>query len=243
MLTGSFEHRVDEICQGGERARVTPWRGDPVTAVVVPVPEAPLLSVGFVEHCLDTLASRGFRKVLTTALSPLEQSGFLAAGFGVEQGLRLLTIGLGVELPPVPPGSPLRRVGRRRLPQVLEVDRAAFGEFWRFDRLALADAVAATPSTRFRLATGRDRPVAGYAISGRVGRRGYVQRLAVDPEMHGRGLGRRLLLDGLHWMAGRGVTNAWVNTQPDNEPALSLYRSVGFRVEPCGLAVLSAGLS
>jgi GNAT superfamily N-acetyltransferase len=239
-----LEYRVDEICQGGERARVTPWRGDPETAVVVPLPDAPLLSAGFVQHCLSTLANRGFHRVLTAALSPLEQSGFLAAGFGVEQGLRLLTMSIDDRLPPVPAGPRLGRVGRRRIAAVLEVDRSAFGEFWRFDRFALDEAVAATPSTRFRLARGADRrPVGGYAICGRSGRRGYVQRLAVHPEMHGHGLGRRLLLDGLHWMADRNVNTAWVNTQPENEAALALYRSVGFRVEPSGLAVLSTGLA
>jgi ribosomal protein S18 acetylase RimI-like enzyme len=95
---------------------------------------------------------------------------------------------------------------------------------------------------RFRAAAPRFSQVEGYAICGSAGRRGYVQRLAVDPAAQGRGTGRRLLLDGLDWLAGRGAAKVFVNTQTTNLAALSLYRGVGFCPEPVGLAVLSAVL-
>lgn len=219
------------------------WRGDPDTALVVPQPGAALLSGAFVEHCLSTLARRGYRRVVTSALSPLEQVGFLAAGFGVEQGLCLLSRGLGPEPTEVPAGMALRRAGRRGWDLALAVDHAAFGEFWRFDRRALLEAVEATPSARFRLAGPGREEVAGYAITGRSGENGYVQRLAVHPGFQRRGIGRRLLFDGLAWLARRGARTAWVNTQPDNTAALDLYRGAGFLDDPTGLAVLSVQLS
>ncbi len=219
-----------------------PWRGDGSVALLTVSPDAPFLSADFVRHCLSTLADQGFSRVLTGALSPLEQAGFLAAGFGVEEKLRLLGLDLGLPLPPLPRRPRLSRVPARRRRAVLEVDRAAFSEFWRFDETALEDALAATPAVRFRASGGRRGPVGGYAICGRSGRRGYVQRLAVHPQAQGRGLGRRLLLDGLYWMAGRGVGRVLVNTQSDNGAALALYTAVGFRDEPVGLSVLSAGI-
>ena len=100
---------------------------------------------------------------------------------------------------------------------------------------------AATPSVRFRRAVG-GRRTAGYAVCGRSQNRGYVQRLAVHPDFQRTGTGRRLLLDGLHWMRRRGATTAVVNTQTGNEAAFTLYCSVGFREDPIGLSVLSAGL-
>lgn len=211
-------------------------------ALLTITPEAPFLSADFVRHCLSTLAEQGFSRVVTGALSPLEQAGFLAAGFGVEQKLRLLGLDLTLPLPPLPPRPRLSRVAARRYEAVLEADRAAFPEFWRFDHLALRDALQATPAVRFRMVGGRRGHVGGYAICGRSGRRGYVQRLAVHPDAQGQGVGRRLLLDGLHWMAGHGVGRALVNTQSGNRAALSLYSGVGFRDEPVGLSVLSAGL-
>lgn len=228
---------------GGERARTAHWRGDREVALLSPLPDAPPPSVEFLRRCMDMLAARGFRRVVTGALSPSEQAGFLAAGFGVEQRLHLLAIDLTGVLPPVPPGLPLRRVSRRRRTNVLEVDRAAFPLFWQFDATGLSDALGATPSVRFRAAVDPAGGIAGYAITGRSGTRGFVQRLAVDPGAQRSGTGRRLLLDGLAWLRRRGVDRAIVNTQVGNEAALALYLQTGFSQEPVGLSVLSAGLS
>jgi ribosomal protein S18 acetylase RimI-like enzyme len=211
-------------------------------ALINPVPNAPLPSAEFLRRCLDTLAARGFRRVVTGALSPLEQAGFLAAGFDVQERLHLLGIDLASALPPAPPGFPLRRVRRHRRAEVLAVDRAAFPPFWQFDAAGLADALHATPAVRFRAAVVPGGVVAGYAICGRSGSRGFVQRLATAPEFQRSGTGRRLLLDGLIWMRRRRVTRAVVNTQVGNQAALSLYLQMGFEEEPVGLSVLSAGL-
>jgi ribosomal protein S18 acetylase RimI-like enzyme len=206
------------------------------------MPDAPLPSAEFLRRCLDTLAARGYHRVVTGALSPLEQAGFLAAGFGVEQRLHLLAIDVTGDLPPIPPGYPLRRVRRGRRSEVLAVDRAAFPHFWQFDAAGLSDALHATPAVRFRAAMGPGKSIAGYAICGRSGSRGFVQRLAVNPAHQRAGTGRRLLLDGLDWMRRRGVRRAVVNTQVGNHAALTLYTRVGFKEEPSGLSVLSAGL-
>lgn len=235
---------TDVLRWGRERARAGLWRGDRSVAYLSPLPDAPLPSAEFLRRCLATLADQGFSRVVTGALSPLEQAGFLAAGFGVEEHLHLLGVDVRSGLAPIPDGLRLARpsAGRRR--EALVVDAAAFPGFWRFDEDSLADALAATPRTRFRVAIDpADGAVAGYAICGRAGRRGFVQRLAVDPQRQRAGTGRRLLLDGLHWMRRRGVHKAVVNTQMGNDAALALYRATGFTDEPTGLSVLSAGLS
>jgi ribosomal protein S18 acetylase RimI-like enzyme len=211
---------------------------------LAPVPDAPLPSADFVRRCLTMLAARGFTRVVTAALSPLEQGGFLAAGFEVEERLHLLGLDLDA-LPPVPPGASLERLGWRQRQEVLDVDRAAFDTFWQFDEAGLGEALRATPRTRFRGALVSEPPdrLAGYAICGRSGPRGFVQRLAVHPEFQHRGLGRTLLLDGLHWMRHKKVRRAVVNTQLGNATALNLYQQIGFRREAAGLSVLAAGLA
>jgi ribosomal protein S18 acetylase RimI-like enzyme len=234
---------TDVLRWGAERARTGQWRGDRAVAYLNPVPDAPPPSEVFLRRCLATLRDQGFSRVVTGALSPPEQRGFLAAGFDVEQHLHLLCIELDAGLAPVPDGPPLHRATRRERPQVLSVDAAAFPPFWRFDESGLRDALAATPQTRFRVARRPDGSVVGYAVCGRASTRGFVQRLAVDPLAHHQGIGRRLLLDGLHWMRRRRVQRAMVNTQVGNDVALHLYLQTGFREDPSGLSVLSTGLA
>ena len=85
--------------------------------------------------------------------------------------------------------------------------------------------------------------IVGYAITGRAGRRGYLQRLAVAQDQTGRGIGRALVSDGLRWLRRRGAQRCLVNTQVGNERALDLYERIGFRREPVGLAVLARRLT
>jgi ribosomal protein S18 acetylase RimI-like enzyme len=240
---------VDVIRRGQERVRTGPWRGDQQVAFLAPVPSAPLPSAEFIDHCRAVLAGRGFTKVVTSALSPAEQSGFLAAGFILQENLHVLRLDLsgldGTLAGIYGHGSrrATRRVTQRRLAAVMAVDAAAFSPFWRLDQVGLAEALTATPKTRFRCIVSPAGSVVGYAICGRSDRKGFVQRLAVDPAWQRHGLGRALLVDGVGWMLRRGVTQTVVNTQLENEPALSLYRRLGFRSEPTGLSVLSAGLT
>jgi ribosomal protein S18 acetylase RimI-like enzyme len=188
--------------------------------------------------------------VVTAALSPMEQPGFLAAGFQVAEELHLLTTVLA-DLPPLPAGVRLTRVHSRQRKDVLAVDQVTFSPFWQFDEDGLEEALCATPRTRFRAAwlpgdhehPAQPSTIVGYAICGRSGASGFVQRLAVHPHAQRHGIGRALLLDGLHWMRRRGVRRAVVNTQLGNDAALNLYRTIGFHHEPSKLSVLSAGLT
>jgi [ribosomal protein S18]-alanine N-acetyltransferase len=227
---------------GKESARTGPWRADGSVAFLVPVPEGPPPSAEFVRRCLVTLAEQGFERVVTGALSPEEQGGFLEAGFDVHEELHLLVLDPAAPLPSPPPGPRVHRAGPLRRGGVLDVDAAAFAPFWRLDRAGLQEALGATPRRRLRVALGRGNQVVGYAICGASGGRGFVQRLAVVPPAQGHGIGKRLLLDGLQWLRSLGPLQVAVNTQKGNDAALALYRHVGFRDDPAGLCVLSAGL-
>ncbi len=224
---------------GTERLRVGPWRGDDRRAYVAPVAETPPASVAMVRRCCEVLADQGYLEVVTGALGRPEQRGFLDAGFEVREELHLLSRDL--HCLPLAGAGPIRTGRRRDRDQVLAVDALAFPPFWRLDDAGLTEAVRATRHARFRvLERGR---ILGYAVSGRSGTRGYLQRLAVDPAVEGRGLGRALVLDGLAWMRRRGVDRVVVNTQVGNQRALRLYQHLGFGLEPSGLAVLTRRLA
>ena len=137
--------------------------------------------------------------------------------------------------------SRTRRAWRSDRSTVLELDGRAFDDFWQLDPEGLSDALHATPAVRFRVGDSGHGAVA-YAITGRAGSRGYLQRVAVHPDARRTGWGRTLVLDALRWLKHHDTQRALVNTQWKNDGALALYESCGFRRLPVGLCVLDRAL-
>ena len=212
------------------------WPGDPSgrTALVRPGSRS--------SADLNALRAAGFEHARTGALGHDEATTMLGRGWEIAAHLHLLRHDLG-RLPPEHPraGPRLRRGAESDLDAAAALDDAAFPLDWRLGREGLADALRATPQSRFRLARQAAEPV-GYAICGRSGRDGYVQRLAVAASARGQGLGRALTLDGLRWLKRWRATSAAVNTYVGNDAALRLYRSLGFVEVRPGLMVLTIDL-
>jgi ribosomal protein S18 acetylase RimI-like enzyme len=225
------------------RLRVRPWQADARIAHVAPAVDflGPLTTQD-VEATLAELRRQGYRSVITAALHRADRRPFLDSGFVETERLHLLLHRLDeVATPPDVPGVELRRGRRREQSEALEVDRAAFDPFWRLDGPGLDEALTATTSVHFQVA--RDHTgVVGYAVCGRAGHRGYVQRLAVAPPSQGRGVGAALLSEGLRWLRRWGARDALVNTQEHNTTSLRLYQRSGFVLQPDGLAVLRRDL-
>lgn len=235
--------RAELIAVHGHRLRVGPWRSSPDIGQIALVGDGRPVTRGAVVQAIHHLRRNGFRRVLTGAVPAQDTGPFLEAGMHVRERLHLLRHDL--ERDTDAPRWATRRARRSDWDAVLELDAMAFDAFWRLDRAALEESIMATPIARFRVVgpNGANRriggsEVAGYAVFGWSGDRGYLQRLGVHPDHWGQGLGELLVRDGLAWLRRRGASAAYVNTQERNQRGLELYQRLGFTLEPHGLTVL-----
>lgn len=219
---------------GAEQFRLGTWRGDPRIGYVVPLTAPDRLSELAVSRAVQRLAAQGFDRVITSALTPAEQTVFERTGFTVHENLHLLVHPL--RRLPDPPTVKTRRGARRHRKHALAVDALAFEPFWRLDSTSLAEAIKATPVSRFRVVR-ESRTLAGYCVSGFADGVGYLQRLAVAPSAAGRGVGTALVVDSLRWFKRLGARDVSVNTQHGNDRALALYERLGFEAVQPGLVV------
>ena len=122
--------------------------------------------------------------------------------------------------------------------ELLAVDATSFGAPWNMTPDAFETACRATGDHVVLVASRAAQQVAGYALVGRSATNAYLQRLAVHPALRRRGIASGLVRAGLAWAHDHGASNVFVNTEPHNEAALSLYASLGFVEDPRRLAVL-----
>ncbi len=59
---------------------------------------------------------------------------------------------------------------------------------------------------------------------------GSIQNVGVIPSCRGQGVGRAMVLKSLHGFRDRGVKRVFLEVTAENEPAVELYRSLGFRL-------------
>ena len=162
----------------GGWARIGPFRSDAEVARLTMGTDAPP-SPSVIERCLGEAQARSYKAVVTNALSQADSAPFVDAGFAVRKRLHLLAHDLD-QLPP-PTGS-TRRARRHDHTAILDLDATAFDGDWHLDYDGLVEALRATPVTRFRVTPDASEPISGYAVTGRSGRSGYLQRIAVHAD-------------------------------------------------------------
>lgn len=225
--------RVRFLHDGVVTARVRSWPGRADIAHVVLTDHQRSPTVSAVRSWCELLRLEGYAVVRTGALSADAAETFERAAFRSIQSLALLRLDdaerlRGLRRLPRPAVAMRSMRSTRSLLTAATIDRRAFGVEWDLDVTAIREACRATPSHRIRLAvTAADEP-AGYMITGRSGSSGFVQRLAVNPDHQGQGIGHALMQDGLRWLGRSRVDDILVNTHLDNVPALQLYDSWGF---------------
>lgn len=194
---------------------------------------------GFIGACVDKLNVAGAPGVLSSPLSLSARKPWEHAGFTDYIDLALMRLGLDTPIPA--PQHLVVRVNKPDLDAMLAIDHRAFPEFWRFDRLALIESTQATTKASVFVINDGDLGIAGFAVVGYGHAISYLQRVAVDPQWQGQGMGRSLIRAAARSARRHGSRAILLNTQFENTAAISLYEADGYTQLPESLAVLKSG--
>ena len=245
--------RAGVIWSGATTARARPWPQVPSRAFLLiggshnptlQLPETPIL-----QTWVDTLSRWGYDSVRTSPLAPVAATALSAVGFNTSQKLTLLE---RPDADPVIPTRPLQSVRPRfpmsRMPaasmveEILEIDRAAFGQEWMMDEQTFREALHATRRARIFVSHAEGR-ISGFVIAGVTDSYGFIQRLAVHHDFQRRGDASSLVQNSLAWIQSHGCKSTVVNTEVSNAAALSIYKRNGFVPLDYNLSVMERQLS
>lgn len=108
---------------------------------------------------------------------------------------------------------------------IAAIERATFAEPWSEKSIA---ALADDPKAIARVLV-RDGKVAAYYSMYVVAGEGFVNNLAVAPDMRGRGVGNALMQDMMYAASLSGVTAVTLEVRESNSAARALYEKFGFK--------------
>ncbi len=139
--------------------------------------------------------------------------------------------------PVVPEGFVMRAsAGEAEAESRARASYAAFKSKWEWDKyMHRRISFMRSPvyeNERDMVAVAPDGTIAAFAIHwfDPVNKVGNFEPVGAHPDYQRRGLGRAVLLDSMRRMKAHGMETAIVGTNHDNEAAIKLYESVGFRL-------------
>jgi ribosomal protein S18 acetylase RimI-like enzyme len=121
----------------------------------------------------------------------------------------------------------LRPVSDADIPTVVAVDRAAFTPHWWHSEGTMRRRAAVAAHFAVAESAGN---VVGYAEGELRLPIAHLNRIAVHPTHHNRGIGAALLRDALRDFWRQGAEHVSLNTQSDNQESQRLYRRFGFEM-------------
>jgi ribosomal protein S18 acetylase RimI-like enzyme len=218
--------------RGWSRADARPWNEQSTEASLRLVRGGSV----FLHACTRHLTELGAESVISPPLPASARTAWSEAGYHEYLSLALMRKSLDTQL-----GCPDHLVveaNETAIDELLRIDSGAFSEFWRFDEHGLREAIEATGRSSILIIRDGDAAPAGFAVVGFGSAISYLQRVAVAPQWQGKGMGRSLVRVAARKARAAGAQVMLLNTQYDNDNAISLYESEGFVRLPESLALL-----
>ncbi len=211
------------------------WRRHGIASALLPLALARARELGAPE------AEAGANRRTPGGAALLEKAGFHAVATSIEMRCPAATV---LAEPQLPAGYTIQTYSEVQDPRIVmeAINQGFIGHYGHYDDTLesiehwLEDPTY--PPAGLFLAFGAAGDVAGIcwtqvnpALSERRGvPTGYIDSLAVVPAHRRHGLGRTLLLTGMHFLRAQGLSTIELGAWGENDMALPLYEGVGFRI-------------
>ena len=120
---------------------------------------------------------------------------------------------------------------------LLKLDHKIFDPYWRNSLSSFIETMKSC-NNNYLFKIGASESPSGYAILGETRKFTYLQRIGVKKDSQGLGLGDMLLKAVINFSIDKKFINIKLNTQKDNNVALSLYKKNNFEVSPRKLVIM-----
>lgn len=210
------------------------WRHRYEIANVIDI-NAPSIAKELLDAFVRRVSELGFKLAIVAEYSERRRESFYAAS-GLEPIEDIVVYELG-RIPSIA-GSGFDREGmqievvnlrdERQRDDLIRLDHRSFPWLW-WNTVGEFENYGGVPGVEIvmvRLPTGE--PL-GYIGTTSLGSWGHLDRIAVDPDMQGRGYGRRMLALSIERLQAAGARRIALSTQASNTVSRALYESVGFR--------------
>lgn len=216
-----------------EHLIVSPWRHRAEIANVEDI-DATAHAEDLMRAAADRCAAMGDALFITIDLEETRPSSFYTAS-GLERVEQIITYDFPRFGRRAPVSSRLRVIEAdprdpEHLKALREIDHRAFPWlWWNSDEEFLH--YRTVPGVRIGLGLLEERPVSYFGVTAFSGW-GHVDRIAVDPKLQGKGLGRATLSAATELLFSLGAQRVGLSTQSTNILSQHLYESFGFLRTP-----------
>ena len=211
-----------------------PWRHRDTIANVIDI-VGPSVSVELLKSFIIRCDELGFDLAIVAEYAERRRESFYSSA-----GMDVLEDIVVYELGRLPRGPHITANGHRLMlspvdlshdgafAELLALDHRAFPWLWWNSRGEFEN-YAGVPGVSIDFARSEgDEPI-GYIGTTSLGSWGHLDRIAVEPELQGRGYGRALLDLSIERLREGGARRVALSTQASNTISRALYESVGFR--------------
>ena len=131
----------------------------------------------------------------------------------------------------------IKKFNHEDIEDLLKLDHKIFDPYWRNSLSSFIETMKSC-NNNYLFKIGTKESPSGYAILGETRKFTYLQRIGVKKDSQGFGLGDMLLKAVINFSIEKRFVNMKLNTQKDNNVALSLYKKNNFEVSPRKLVIM-----